>query len=242
MNKLVIVPVIVAIFFLASAENSYACRCIRNDDPLAQQVQNAFTRSKAVFGGEVVSIAPESEYTVSVKFKVSHIWKGTLINELTVSTANQSAMCGYEFEVGKKYLVYADSSDDVLMVSTCSRTSVFNGSDDVPILNDLNSDSTESNDTAVLVDEFHYVTNGEFQARFDSFAVVLENRPKSRGYIAIYGNKTVARNTEKKVRQYKLLRRMDMKKFVFITGKGDKTPRIKLWLVPEGAEPPTATD
>jgi hypothetical protein len=42
-----------------------------------------------------------------------------------VVTAVSSATCGYNFEVGKSYLVYAGTFDGKLNVSLCSRTALI---------------------------------------------------------------------------------------------------------------------
>ena len=51
-------------------------------------------------------------------------WKGGEQTEITVSTAKSGAACGYGFEKGKKYLVYAGKEDKgkALHVSLCGRT------------------------------------------------------------------------------------------------------------------------
>lgn len=135
MNKFIYISLVLAIIFIASAEKTFACSCLLVDTPLETQIQKAFEGSTSVFSGEVISIEPKGEYEVSVKIKTSKVWKGERSKEFTVNTANQSAMCGYYFEVGKKYLVYANRSGEVLMTTSCSRTAVFDESGDAKYLN-----------------------------------------------------------------------------------------------------------
>ena len=55
-------------------------------------------------------------------FRVITTWKGTPQEVIRVETSFYGTMCGYNFEVGFEYLVYARESDGVLHTSICSRT------------------------------------------------------------------------------------------------------------------------
>jgi len=55
-------------------------------------------------------------------FRVITIWKGVPQEVLTVETSFFGTMCGYNFEVGFEYLVYAHESDGALHTNICSRT------------------------------------------------------------------------------------------------------------------------
>jgi hypothetical protein len=58
-----------------------------------------------------------------VTFRVLDAWKGVLQPTATASTHIQSPTCGYRFEEGRRYLVYAWlSGSGELSVSSCSRT------------------------------------------------------------------------------------------------------------------------
>ncbi len=137
MKKIIYISLVLAIIIIASAEKSFACSCAFNDEPVEMQIQKAFADSEAVFSGEVISIEPKDEFTLSIKIKTSQVWKGEELEEFTVNTANQSAMCGYYFVVGRKYLVYANQSDEVLMTTNCSRTANFNKDGDAEHLDKL---------------------------------------------------------------------------------------------------------
>ena len=104
-----------------------ACSC---DWPLAkltvkQQVKKARAKSQAVFVGKVLEIVrPSESYSVIVKFRVESSWKGKLLAELSLTTGRGNGDCGYPFEVGQKYLVYAYGSDENgLATNICQRTS-----------------------------------------------------------------------------------------------------------------------
>jgi hypothetical protein len=136
MKKAIYISLTLTLFLLASAEKSYACSCLRSLEPVKKQVRQAFKDSTAIFAGEVLEISEDSadENSLLVKIKVAKSWKGELSSEVTITTAKNSAMCGYSFEVGKKYLVYANGLKDSLMVSNCSRTTNMSNKGDVKYL------------------------------------------------------------------------------------------------------------
>jgi len=101
----------------------FACTCLPPESP-ADELE----RSTAVFAGEVTSVkAPSGPITssadpIAVTFQVYTVWKGSHSDTFTITTARSSASCGYPFETGKEYLVYAHGEADDLQVSLCSRT------------------------------------------------------------------------------------------------------------------------
>lgn len=121
-------PALCLLLFLALANESFACSC---DSPMSgtgQEIINqAREKSKAVFAGEVTKIvlseAPEGEEPTlaSVHFKVAKVWKGVTTETVVVSTINVCCICGYEFKVGKQYLVYAGGNES-LSTNICTRT------------------------------------------------------------------------------------------------------------------------
>lgn len=125
------------LFLMSAAENSFACSCAPSIGPVKAQVKEAFKKSTAIFSGEVISIAPTSEHQVTVTMRVGKSWKGKLAKEITITTAANSAMCGYGFEAGKTYLVYAFGANDSLMTTICSRTKLSSNTQDITHLNKL---------------------------------------------------------------------------------------------------------
>jgi hypothetical protein len=136
MKKAVYMSLTLTVFLLASAETSFACSCPRSLEPVKKQVRQAFKDSAAIFSGEVLEISESStdENSLLVKFKVENLWKSELTSEVTIATGKNSAMCGYSFEVGKKYLVYANGLEDSLMVTNCSQTTDMSNQRDVKYL------------------------------------------------------------------------------------------------------------
>jgi hypothetical protein len=108
---------------VASPQKAYACSCIPPRPPLESMANSA-----AVFSGKVVRIEAEdtplisSADPVKVVFEVSMVWKGAEDGAIALSTARDSASCGYDFIVGEEYLVYADNGENGLITGLCSRT------------------------------------------------------------------------------------------------------------------------
>lgn len=124
---------LVALFGLASLPvlpgPLSACTCAPPGPP-AQEME----RADAVFTGKVVSIGaahvpgdePKWPSRLEVTFRLLGVWKGLAEGErVTVYTASQSAACGFEFEDGKKYLVYAYDAGGELTATLCSRTALL---------------------------------------------------------------------------------------------------------------------
>jgi len=103
-----------------------------------------------VFSGTVVTVEDafrESEYghipNIRVVVELDRVWKGCEAVEgeerprrVDLVTGSGGGDCGYHFEAGKRYLVYAyEGSDGVLTTGTCSRTSnLEHAADDVAAL------------------------------------------------------------------------------------------------------------
>jgi hypothetical protein len=105
------------------SQQAYACSCIPPAPPL-----ESMANSDAVFSGKVMRIdsdeAPimNSADPVKVVFNVSRVWKGPEEGAIALSTARESASCGYNFVVGEEYLVYAYNSESGLTTGLCNRT------------------------------------------------------------------------------------------------------------------------
>lgn len=108
---------------------AHACSCAGPAGSPQRVAEQALSGSSAVFSGEVVDIdwpllpvssaAPET-----VTFRVSEVWKGPERRTLEVKTAVSDVSCGYPFDAGESYLVYAydDGTGDVASASLCSST------------------------------------------------------------------------------------------------------------------------
>jgi hypothetical protein len=92
-----------------------ACSCMQ------QTQEDAAQNASAIFEGRVSRIDDPTGQP-KIHFQVVRSFKGPSQESLAASTANSSASCGYGFEQGKSYLVYATQEGGALAVSLCSRT------------------------------------------------------------------------------------------------------------------------
>ncbi|MDW0117117.1 hypothetical protein QTL97_09230 [Sporosarcina thermotolerans] len=106
-----------------------ACSCVALPPP-----KKALTEADAVFSGEVVEIIENGKHIVrgkgkTIHFKVDEVWKGIDESEAVVTTGLDTEGCGFPFEKGKKYLVYASMGDmyvaNTLTTTICRRTTEF---------------------------------------------------------------------------------------------------------------------
>ncbi len=119
---------VLAILFLASLR-AVACTCDLSwpKQTLKQQVSKARKESRAVFSGSVMKI-DEAGYMLKVTLKVENSWKGLLPMEVVLLTGRGGGDCGYRFEVGQSYLVYAYGNDvNHLGTNICQRTAPLSG-------------------------------------------------------------------------------------------------------------------
>ena len=114
-------------FLIFTNTEVHACSCIQRDETLTQQVRKAKTDARAIFSGKVLEVVRKPEnHEVVVKFRVDKSWKGNVSKQMTITTGADSAMCGYNFEVGKSYLIYAQGSDtSSLQTNICTRTAQY---------------------------------------------------------------------------------------------------------------------
>lgn len=104
---------------LSNAPKAHACSCSEPRPPGEQ-----FEKSTAVFTDKVVNIET-GDYSKTVHFDVERAWKGVAANALALTTAGSGASCGYDFEDGKEYVVYAYGGEESLQAGMCSRTRLF---------------------------------------------------------------------------------------------------------------------
>jgi hypothetical protein len=106
-------------------ERAYACSCMAPPPPA-----EARNGADAVFAGTVTGVlqnAPlgTSNNRVMVSFRVSEVWKGANNPEIAVLTSGDSASCGFGFDQGGQYLVYAFIEEGRLTTNLCSRTNAL---------------------------------------------------------------------------------------------------------------------
>lgn len=88
-------------------------------EPLDEKADSPFiARLKSFFGMRVRHGPQEQRFALSV----DEPFKGIARSTIELATARDSAACGYAFEPGRRYLVFAGLNDDRLWVSLCSST------------------------------------------------------------------------------------------------------------------------
>ena len=125
MKRLFVLIVCLATLVGFSRIEAHACTCSLPlwNLTLKQQVKKAQKESQAVSVGEVMQILETTEgLSRSVKFRVENVWKGKLSQEVTIFTGQGGGDCGFPFEVGAIYLVYASGSNESLSTNRCGRT------------------------------------------------------------------------------------------------------------------------
>ena len=103
---------------LLAAEPAFACSCIEPPPP-----QEAAQQAAAVFTGTVVSVTQVGNQQ-EVRIRVERVWKGAKCGEVTILTPLDEAACGYTFQTGQSYLVYAERQQGKLSTNLCSRTNL----------------------------------------------------------------------------------------------------------------------
>lgn len=117
MKSIYLIKLLILIIAFFGAEKIHACTCIGDIS-----VKNEIKRSDVVFLGEVVKIDIVTVNLLDTNFNIDidlhilkiqmliyFIFKGQLKSDtITVYTGMGEGDCGYNFELGKKYIVYAD--------------------------------------------------------------------------------------------------------------------------------------
>ncbi len=121
--------------------NSYACNCSGEGS-----VKGSVKYYDAVFSGRVLSKKLTTNYdslgvvitgdstqdhfkwrelpTMAVKIEVSKMFKGRQVSDtLTILTPFNGAACGYNFQIGQKYIIYGSIYDELPMTDTLKRRS-----------------------------------------------------------------------------------------------------------------------
>ena len=119
-------PMLVATLSVVALDPSsgLACSCIGPSSPTA-----ALEHATDVFSGRVTAvedryaaaIIKDSTDPVTIVFAVDRVWKGDVGPTANATTVRDGASCGFSFQDGESYLVYAYNS----FVGLCSRTKLL---------------------------------------------------------------------------------------------------------------------
>ena len=85
--------------------------------------QDAFNQAKSVFTGKVVSIKvlthpDEPIPDERVSFAVQKFWKGKPVETLSLTTSTDAAGCGFHFDKGRSYIVFAQDENGLDPLNT----------------------------------------------------------------------------------------------------------------------------
>jgi hypothetical protein len=131
----------VTFILIFNSSPAEACGCLDCYTTQKECIRQALKSSTVVFSGEVTRITREGRpgYEVGVTFKVKESWKGITGNEVVIfSEIDNGGNCGFRFEVGEKWLIYAntDSRNQLqFWTHSCTRsTSLLGASEDLKVL------------------------------------------------------------------------------------------------------------
>lgn len=115
--------------WLMSAASALACSCMGNPPPC-----QAYGNTAAVFVGTPIELKPTTvkhnesgrvyEYPQRVfVFRVEEGFRGVEATEVQVTTGMGGGDCGYNFQIGERYIVYAGrDANNTIITSICTRT------------------------------------------------------------------------------------------------------------------------
>jgi len=121
----------VAAALLFASSNVLACSCT-NEKTLLEE----FNAAAVVFGGTVTDIQPAGDgVNEIVTFTPTVRWKGGLDAAQNVLDALNEGICGFPFQLGQSYLVFAFNTTfnghPAIFTHLCSRDSFLDGNADV---------------------------------------------------------------------------------------------------------------
>ena len=129
MKKLVLI-ICSGIFPFLISHETLACICARDpSETTSSAVKKQLKRSHLVFVG-----VPVEANSSGLRFSVVKVWKGRATNSITFPMYRTSDKkdveifinsCALPFDMGKKYLVYAELVDGEIFVHKCSRTRIL---------------------------------------------------------------------------------------------------------------------
>ena len=145
----------IAIVFAFASRDALACSCMNPGTPC-----ESYGKAAAVFVGTVTGVRDSTQQIakevaerrklgdlggldwgpMAFKFSVEQAYLGVAGSEVEIFTGNGAGDCGFRFQPGQRYLVYAYRYKDRLSTSICQRTKPFNkATEDIAFLGTLSS-------------------------------------------------------------------------------------------------------
>jgi hypothetical protein len=117
-RRLAWLPVLLTLAGLGAwARPARACSCLPPPPPTIALEQSDFVFEGRAFSTRVVGQMAE------FSFEVDRVWKGDVEAQLSLQTAQNSAACGRNYQIGQSYLIYArHGSEGAIFDGLCSRT------------------------------------------------------------------------------------------------------------------------
>jgi hypothetical protein len=136
--------VLIAVAAVSWANEASACSCLQITDVRdhARSVDAIFSgtathrsnvapredsrfvaRLKRIFGIQPKYSPPQ----IAIDFRIDESIKGARSSPIRIYTPDNSAACGFDFELGKRYLVFTYTVENRHEVSLCSATSPYEG-------------------------------------------------------------------------------------------------------------------
>ena len=155
MRRVLVFFGIVIVFSLASS-TAMACMCGGGGGTPCE----GYGKAAAVFVGTVTGVRESEQYkgkdvaelrklrdageldwgSMAYKFSVEQAYLGVAGLEVEIFTGRGSSDCGFTFQTGQRYLIYADRYKNKLITSTCMRTKPFSeATEDIAYLGTLSS-------------------------------------------------------------------------------------------------------
>jgi len=130
----VIIVLLLSGLLVNEQNRALACSCIDSGS-----YEEALEKHDWVFDGVVTNKKVKSSLLglqnstnpIEWTFQVYGSWKGEVTELITLSSAQLSDSCGYEFKEGKRYAVFAYDADGTIEVSSCSNTSIIADNSDI---------------------------------------------------------------------------------------------------------------
>jgi hypothetical protein len=99
---------------------AHTCYCPRTT--LIKQYHSALR----IFDGTVTSVSlSDTESNNMIHFTVNEVWKGSSTDELNISTCIDPSCCRFNFEIGKRYIVFTYMSEGLESTNSCTGTTIF---------------------------------------------------------------------------------------------------------------------
>jgi hypothetical protein len=217
-------------------------------------VDTAVPQDCGAFGTTIVTLAPCPPLncpTIIVNCRDAAPGNGTVSFTANVSGSSGSITPTYNWSVSAGEIIGGQGTTSIQV-----NTTGLAGQQITATLNVLGYDRTCTASCSLQVpilplysrkfDEFPNIKFDDEKARLDNFAIQLQNEPGSRGYILVYpGPRDHAGDAQKRAaraRDYLVnTRGLDANRIVTLPGGQRAAQTVELWIVPNGANPPTPT-